>query len=266
MIHGLKKLRLIAGLVAVSVASFAGVITDPYPGTGGDVIGALEKFDIRSLSVNVTPGAIDTLDIIIEFNYNYGDTTLGGFPNADGTRILHPGDVLFGTGPSASPTWKYGIAIANHGTSVDHITGSMSGSSVMAGILYGIAGTLNAQTVLQNPNTTYRPAQEVWMDPAGATALTTAADLTYPAPVATGNMLTLMIRIALAQTPELQQFLTDLPNMQVMFSSATCGNDVISGPVSLDIPDIPENPVPEPSTMALGGAGLVALALVRKRS
>jgi hypothetical protein len=50
--------------------------------------------------------------------------------------------------------------------------------------------------------------------------------------------------------------------MVVSFASATCGNDIIGGFVQGDLSD---NPTPEPMTMALTGAGLLGLGILRRR-
>ncbi len=219
--------------------------TNVQPSGNNDVIGNFNQFDIKRLSI--LQNTANTLQIQIFFNY--GGSGANGAPNnfngfSVGGDTLQIGDILFDTGVNG--TFDYAAVLQSHGST----EGSTSG--VATGGFYEIQTTLTAQQVLQNPSlNNYRPQTAVWMDPAGSTLLATGTRQINRSNVAASQTTTehsTMYTVNFAGNNPLfgQSF-------AVQFSSATCGNDVVYGEI------------PEPGTLGLMGAALMALVAVRKR-
>jgi hypothetical protein len=233
-------MKLIATLaLTASMASATIIIPDTYPGTGGDVIGDLDKFDIKQ--VKLLNNNANRLTIQIDFNYGNGNTSLAPFSFAG--LNLNVGDLLFDIGNNGS--WDFGGVVHGHGNTPGSTT------PLVAGGFYSVGTVLTAFDVLNyGCLTCYRPDEEVWMktdaklfasgtvSPNGggsATAPSTEFSTIYDVTFAGNNPLAN------------QEF-------ALHFAAATCGNDVIDGVI----------PAPEPATWALGGAALGALGLARR--
>lgn len=210
-------------------------------GYSSDVIGRLVNFDIKAVQFSLLPGNL--AGITIWTNYHNGDTTLSPFtffpPPAPPLLI---GDILF---RGAGGAFLYGVPVVAH----DGLT---------PGALYRIGGARTAWDLLQiygQDSQNYRPNYPVHIDPAGARLVGAAAFAPLVTdPGAPGGPL----------VEVLMQFGVDSgfraaldEGMLLSFANMTCANDVLEGNVHV--------PVPEPGTLVLAGAGLIAAGLLRRR-
>jgi hypothetical protein len=206
-------------------------ITDPYGGqnnpgsNNGDVIGALGRFDIESLTFTQLSASGVTAGN--RFNYNFGDATLTPY-NFSGVT-LEVGDLLFSVGG----TYRYGVALIAH-------------DGLVAGKLYSILGTQSSDDYLGSSGLTYRFNTPVRMNPTGAVVI---GDGT----VSTQNIGGYELLSTLNFTPS-GSFLIDLESsgLGVEFASAICANDIVQGNVA-------PTSMPEPSTWFLFVTGLGGL-------
>jgi hypothetical protein len=239
------KLLLTLGL-ALSGLAFGGTITftDPFPGTACgnpatcDVVGDANLFDIQKVVANINgPGSTSTFNIFT--NYNNGATGLGAFTIAGST--LNIGDLLI----TVNGSIKYGIALTAH-------------DSLAAGSLYQVASTYTSNDKMEPTANGYRQNVDVWIKTISGSAL--SAGSVNVSPGGAGNA-QLNIQLSFL-TPT--GFFNDLSNTWgIQFSSATCANDVITGSTT---GTEPLNPVPESGTLAMLGAGLIALHYLRLRT
>ncbi|MBI3681468.1 MAG: PEP-CTERM sorting domain-containing protein [Acidobacteria bacterium] len=248
----MKAIRILLWMTLVMLAAViapATTITDPYvpnPGSAsnnGDVIGLLYRFDIESVAINYAGG---NLGIQVRMNYgqNGGDTTLsaitvGGFPN------MYPGDLLFQNGGS-----RWAVPLISHNNSSPGL------GALLAGHLYSVSSFLTASTVLNNPNGTYRPNEDVWGNSTGASDIGGAGTVQTSL---IGSGPEILVNITIPTQNAL--FLSALSSSWTLvnFASATCGNDVLEGGLGDD------RPIPEPVTLSLTGAGLVLLGFAGRR-
>src|SRR5579883_2340545 len=177
-------------------------LTDPYPGssyptTNPDIFGDPNKFDIESLQIVTTPGSAGNTNVTITIreNYNYGDTTLSNFPNANATRTLAPADLLF---RDSGGNYLYGIPLVTHNGSANTAASNGGPATTSSTVT---AGTLTANQVLNNPDPAdlFRRTQAVWL--AGGTALATGSVSTSLAPGATNpNEIQVVLSLSLANS------------------------------------------------------------------
>jgi hypothetical protein len=210
---------------------------DPYGGqnnagsNNGDVIGALGRFDIESLTVTQLSASGVTAGI--RFNYNFGDATLQPFNFLGAT--LEVGDLLFSVGG----TYRYGVALISH----DGLT---------AGKLYSILGTRSSDDYLGSSGLTYGHNIPVRMNSTGAVVV---GDGT----VSTQNIGGFELLSTFNFTPS-GSFLTDFQSsgLEAQFSSAVCANDIVQGYIG-------STSMPEPSTWILFLTGLGGLLWWRQQ-
>lgn len=234
-------------LLPILLFCFAGGLTSataattfysPYlgqnPGTAVDqlgVVGLNGQFDIQSVAFsNISPSNIT---VQIDFNYNFGDTTLAPFSVYGIT--LNPGDLLLTSG-----TQMWGVALSGH-------------PGFTAGDLYSVDGFLTARQVLGNPNASYNPNDYVWLNNDGAQALLTAGSVSS---VGIGGD---EIQTTLSFTPSAglySQFAAG--DVSFQFGAATCANDYITGTIN------PASSVPEPASVLLLMSGLAGLGLLSR--
>lgn len=235
--------------MTASAAPYTHIFFDDYggpnpgsAGSNGDVVGGLRRFDIENMTID-GDGGIFTISIFMNYGQNGGDTTLSGM-NIAPFPTLNPGDVMFTIGGS-----RYAIPLVSHNNS------TAGAGGLTAGNLYLVTSFLNAQTVLADPPTDgYRKTAGVWGNSTGAVQKGTGS---VNAAAATG----VEIVVTLSIDTNDPAFIAALENggFNVSFASATCGNDLVGGDVLADT-------VPEPFTMSLIGAGLVAIVLKRRLS
>jgi len=228
---------------AAAPCSATPTFSSPYlgqnPGMAADqdgVIGLNGQFDIQSLSfTNIAPGNVT---VQIDFNYDFGDTTLSPFTVAG--HQLQVGDLLFTNG-----TNDWGVSLTSHG-----------GSSSVPGDLYSVDRFLTAFEVLGFPvgPLSYNPNDPVWMHSFGE----------FLIGAGTANTVSIggdEVQSTVSFTPD-ASFDSALigGNMLVSFASATCANDFLSGTIGAGS----LGTVPEPSGFLLLGSGLLAVSFIRR--
>ena len=234
-------------LAAFTVAPSFGTI---YPTTftdanasndPNDVFGDPAKFDIYSLTLSNFNIGTGELAINIDFNYGGGFTagafqgfTIPGFSIGSNDVVLNVGDIFF-----TNSTSKFAIVMSDH-------------DGLNQGSLYSITATQTSGSVLGNPVGYYRPTQAVWADPTGASEAGTG---TVTATNNGGYRYDAAITVS---TDAAFRALLD-GTYDVSFESATCGNDVVEGTVAATA-------TPESGTMAMLGAGLLAVGLLRRKA
>jgi len=240
-----------AALSSVSGAARGGTLfSDPYGVGAPDVLGSTANSDIRSLEVAaLTP---TTLTINLDLNYYGGDTTLSAFAvpgSSFAGATVSIGDVLIQGrsslwaiplgGTAGGPGGIYGYAV---GMPVAVGTPATR-STVLAGSLYRVSGTLDAAQVLGvDPAADFRGDEAVW----GAIE-TFSPDFVGNVPVAytlDGPEIAILLQINIGPA-----FYDDVKDgYRVHFASTTCACDVI------------DVAVPEPAPLLLALAALVLTA------
>ena len=220
-----------------------------------DVIGPQIDFDIQTADVSITATSID---VTVYFNYG-GGITLSPFDsptvNVGDLFFYDPSNPKIKLGNGSFEPYLFGVPLTSH----DGLT---------AGQLYEINNPGTVQTaaqVLGNPSGVYyRPDQPVWMATGQETSVGTGHGVTVTNNNG-GNGLTSAEYAASVHitTSGASQFLNLFKNGQigVVFESATCANDVLTGMVSVG--------APEPgamSMMALGFGMLAGVGVWKRRS
>ena len=212
------------------------VFNDPYGVGAPDVIGNLSQFDIES----VTFQSVTASEVTIKtrLNYNNGDSTMSTFGIGGSFSVLNIGDILFNVGG----VFKYAIILHSHDGLLAGNLYQLSNGALTAFDIFGVVDPLN---------TIYRPNASVWANATGATQLNAVNGTSTATLLGGGPEIEDTVNFTLASN---SPFLTDFDNSSFTFASANCGNDVIGGAIT-----------PEPASMAMIGAGIAALALLRRR-
>ena len=216
---------------AFSLPIFPLVFTDPLAAADpADVIGDPNFFDIASLTFASFNSGTKRFTVEILFNYG-GGTSLDAFSVGGAFDSLKVGDLLFSNGG-----FNYAVQLRSR-------------SGLTAGNLYQVTGNQTAKQVLglgSDQDGNYRPNQAVWGNTTGATLIGTGTSTV----VSTGGPTNLKVSLDFMAN---NAFINGFDTSSFAFSSATCGNDVMTGNV------------PEPGTWALLGAGLIGLGMIRRR-
>lgn len=242
---------LFFGFVGIS---WAGMIIDEYWGADDhnweDVIGNPDYFNIESANVSRIGNQLH-VDIFTNFAGRGDDGLFTGLTGGKGigygdlflsvewNPIGDSSDQYISDNHSNGTNWTYGFALDNRW---------WDGTGIGAGTLYSLTGT-NAQDALLSQDFltggTYRGGQEVAVN---TTSTTTVV----------GNSGTWSID----ETNKKISFWIDATGTALASSDGvalhwgmTCANDTIEGYAS----------VPEPTTLALLGAGLLAIPFARRR-
>ena len=216
---------------AFALPTFPLVFTDPLASADpAGVIGDPNFFDISSLTFASFNSGTKRFTVEILFNYG-GGTSLNAFSVGGAFDSLSVGDLLFSNGG-----FNYAVQLRYSG-------------GLTAGNLYQVIGNQTAKQVLglgidQDGN--YRPNQAVWGNTTGATLVGTGTSTV----VSTGGPTNLKVSLDFMAN---NAFINGFDTSSFAFSSATCGNDVMTGNV------------PETGTWALLGAGLIGLGMIRRR-
>lgn len=224
-------------LPAFALPTFPLVYNDPLASADpSDVIGDPNLFDISSLRFASFDAGEKRFTVEIFMNYG-GGTSLSSFSIGGAFTNLNVGDLLFFSGSNI-----YAVPLVSRG-------------ALDAGDLYRVTGTQTAKEVLglgSDQDANYRPDAPVW-------AITTRANPIGEGTVdatSTGGPNNLKVVLSFIANDE---FINGFEGSSFSFASATCGNDLITG-------TIPNGEIPEPSTWALLGGGLVALGYMRRRA
>jgi hypothetical protein len=240
-------LSLTIALLSIAAIAGASPVTflDPWQQGSPDVIGLLEKFDIQKADVDVTASGV-TVDIYTNFGPGTDGTSIA--PYFDQNRWFNIGDLFFTVGGSLA----YGVALYDHAVP----NGGQSGSTVVAGTLYGINdianGTLTASEALNGYTGNYRPDEIVLLRNEGSYLTNLGAGSVNVDTSGTNPEFKITVSIPQAVS---SNFYSDMTGgaWGIHFASATCGNDVIDGRV------------PEPATFFLLGGALLGLGLLGRR-
>ncbi len=242
-------LSFMAAAAIASATPYTYVFNDPYagqnPGTAannGDVVGQLRRFDIEKVTINGDGGSV-FISVFMNYGQNGGDTSLGGI-SIGSFPTLNPGDIMIRSGAD-----KYSIPL------VSHTNSAVGAGGLTGGDLYRVNAFRTAAQVLGSPSGSYRPEAAVWGQATGAVKL---GDGTVSTSLVGGSE----IRVDMSVTTSNLAFIQALSsgNFDLLFASATCGNDIVIGTA---VPN--DGNVPEPMTMAMIGSGLVALGISRRR-
>jgi hypothetical protein len=251
----LTVLAALSAGVALADPVLLGAVYDPFPGSSCssgacDVIGENVAFDIQRIEVLQGAG---TLIVSIYTNYDHSTappapwsyTSPGAHPS---TLHLSIGDLFFGI----DGVLAYGVALQAGGH-----------DGFLQGGFYRVTGTQTASDVLgihSYPASSwiFRDSAPVWL---GGTA--PAAPLAQGAHQVSvgGNGVTSAkwVMTVTLPTTQLTPLWSDLQGhdrqLGIYFASNTCGNDIISGTISV---------VPEPGTGLLAFCALVLAAAGRR--
>jgi hypothetical protein len=241
---------LLSSIFFASLAT-AGTINLTPVNDGKGTIGTAANFQV--VSGSVTTNSTGFADIVLDFNYRPvgsggPSTDLGAYSFAGVT--LDVGDLLFNVGSNI-----FGIPLVSHSGDPNGGNAALF-ANVTAGHLYQATSELTAQTVLNNPNLTYRNSADVWLGATVSDQGTFTESITYHAGQTPDYVVELTGQLSAT-------FLADVNAaggvVSADFASATCGNGLLVGTGNLG------GSVPEPASMMLTGGGLLALGLLRRR-
>jgi len=205
------------------------------------------SFDIEKAVIETTATSVK-IDLFFNYGQTGGDTSLGDYVSSNFPTVF-PGDVIM-----IINGINYVIPLVNHdavGRNDD------PDDALLANHLYTVSTLLSAQQVTGqegDPTPRYQPSALVWGNPDGKVDTGVLASRTINGPFGAQIHVSLLLNdAAFATTVN-----NNLDFMFFNFASATCGNDVLIGIGQLD-------EVPEPATITMLGAGLLGLALLRRR-
>jgi len=251
-------LALSFSAMATTYTPYSVTLTDPYnkdtdKSTPKDVIGLPAQFDIQSLTIsNNSAGAVTVTALL---NFNTGNDINPWSLNSTFSN-LHIGDVLFNIGGVS-----YAIVLGDHDSSAN---------GMKAGNMYELPnGVVTARNLFGSGNnppldSSYRPDAAVWGNSSGKVNVNTTQAIVYATNIGgysvagkPGTEMKVTTTIDLSNPANqgfADTFLTSyaLATTGITFASATCVNYVISN-------------TPEPASMAMMGAGLMALAFLGRR-
>lgn len=241
--------KLILSSIFLASIATAGTINLTPVNDGLGTIGTAANFAV--VSGTITTNNSGFADIVLNFNYRPvgsggPSTDLGGYSLA-GVN-LNVGDLLFQVGNDI-----FGIPLVSHSGSPDGANPALF-ASVTAGHFYEATSELTAKTVLNNPSFGFRPNADVWL---GGT-VTDLGTFSETVSFFSGQTPSYVVEFK-GQLPA--AFLADVAShggLTTDFASATCGNGLLVGSGNI-------SGVPEPATMLLGGCGLLAVGLLRRR-
>lgn len=258
-----RRVFLLCALSAIGFACPAGAAMsfhDPFPGTGGDVIGDPRSFDIRFANITITNSVMT-----VELGFNFGptdQTTLDAY-RYDASLWLSAGDFLF----LENGVPKWGVPIADHAGSLN---GGPASNPLFAGQLYEVltaGGWLTARQTLNDPQDQYyRYDTPVWLrDYAGSLVSAGAQGFVGVSYLGGDGTVTHRFDVTIGMPTPPELFSAWQSNqLSFSFASATCGNDILTGLLS---PALQTGDTPEPSTWILAATGLfVILRLHRRKS
>jgi hypothetical protein len=245
-----------AGCASATTVSYIdpfGAAGDSCSDTSCDVVGNRFWYDLDRLSLTVD-SANQTASVVVVTNFGPNDNLAPFFDS--GVR-LDAADVLFRLGGNLA----FGIPLYSHAGSP---SGGPQGSTVQAGHLYGIqnsSGTLTAQQVLQaGDGYVYRRDQPVWLRDDGHGSVSDmgsgAVDVAVTGDRVTSGRLTIAVKF----TPTADFVAAfNRGDLDVVFSSATCGNDILDGTYRSP------SSIPEPGTVTLVFGALAAIGCRMRR-
>lgn len=220
-----------------------------------DVIGNKLWYDLDRVSMTADSGG-GPVSLFAALNFGPNSNALTPFRDA-GVQ-LDASDVLF----AVNGVVRWGLALTSHAGSPN---GGPSGQNLAAGHFYSVnspSGMLTAFDVLQlgAEAAIYRPDQYVWLRDDGRGSVTDigAGRVTV---AANGDGLTqgkVGVSASFQAPGDFIQFWA-AGQVQVIFSSATCGNDI--GNWNAGQPEA----TPEPATLALTTAGMWLAFCARQR-
>ena len=227
---------VVAGAMTVYYSDPFGAAATSCASPSCDVIGASAYYDLGGFSLSFDPV---TRLVTVTVATNFGPNgTLSPFLDY-GIR-LDAADIIF----TRDNHPAYGVAITSH-------------TGVIAGTFYSLSTTaalLTAYDVLQlGDGWVYRPTTPVWIRNDGAGSVTALSNGAVSSAI-TGNGTTTPYMTISASFVASQLFMDELLAGRIGFqvSSATCGNDVLSGTLNF-------GQTPEPATWGLILLGLLSL-------
>jgi hypothetical protein len=204
-----------------------------------DVIGDPSRFDLQSVRIAVD-AETRTATATLAFNFGLGPYNLTGVR-------LEASDLLFGSGDAI----LWGVPLTSRG-------------ALVAGHFYQVSpsGVLTAAEVLNEDMMTYRRDQPVRIRDDGHRSVTEAGSGDLSAAQSGDGLHSAkwIVSLSFEVTDDFISGFT-LPSFTTIFSSATCGNDILKHSASAEAVHNPE-----PSTYLLALTSALAICILRLRA